>query len=144
MKITVFGSGYVGLVQATVFAQVGHDVLCVDIDTQRIKNLQAGIVPIYEPHLEQLIAEGKRTDCLHFTDQTVEAVNHADVLFIAVGTPLGENGSADISAVLDVATTIGWHRSKDVIIVDKSTVPVGTAQHVKETVEQVFKNAMSI
>ena len=139
MKITVFGSGYVGLVQATVFAQVGHDVLCVDIDTQRIKNLQAGIVPIYEPHLEQLIAEGKRTDCLHFTDQTVEAVNHADVLFIAVGTPLGENGSADISSVLDVATTIGWHRTKDVIIVDKSTVPVGTAQQVKETVEQVFQ-----
>lgn len=138
MRITVFGSGYVGLVQATVFAQVGNDVLCMDVDKERIQKLSQGMIPLYEPNLEALVHESCDSGCLSFTDDSIEAVNHGELLFIAVGTPMGEGYAADVRYVVEVANTIGWHRDRDVVIVDKSTVPVGTAQQVTDIVKDIF------
>jgi UDPglucose 6-dehydrogenase len=138
MKVTVFGVGYVGLVQGAVLADAGHDVLCVDINEQIIDDLKNGIVPIYEPGLTPLVETNFKEGRLAFTTDAVKAVNHGELQFIAVGTPPDEDGSADLKYVLAVAETIGTHMTSSKIVVDKSTVPVGTADKVKERIAKVL------
>ncbi len=138
MKVTVFGVGYVGLVQGAVLADAGHDVLCVDINEQIINDLKNGIVPIYEPGLTPLVETNFKEGRLSFTTDAIEAVNHGELQFIAVGTPPDEDGSADLKYVLAVAETIGTHMTSPKIVVDKSTVPVGTADKVKERIAKVL------
>lgn len=134
MKVTVFGVGYVGLVQGAVLAEVGHDVLCVDIDEAKIAGLQQGQIPIYEPGLETLVKEQMAQHRLTFTTDTQAGVNHGEVIFIAVGTPPDEDGSADLVHVLGVAKDIGLHMFDPKIVVNKSTVPVGTADKVRDAI----------
>lgn len=138
MKVTVFGIGYVGLVQGAVLAEVGHDVMCVDIDAGKVERLRQGFIPIYEPGLEQLVKENHEAGRLHFTTDAAEAIKHGDMQFIAVGTPPDEDGSADLKYVLAVAETIGRHMDCAQIIVDKSTVPVGTADLVRARIAEVL------
>ena len=138
MKVTVFGVGYVGLVQGAVLAEVGHDVLCVDVDIEKIERLNQGFLPIYEPGLEALVKENQVNGRLSFTTDAVSAVNHGEVQFIAVGTPPGEDGSADLKHVLTVAKTIAHVMNSRKIIVDKSTVPVGTADQVVSCVHEIL------
>jgi UDPglucose 6-dehydrogenase len=130
MKVTVFGIGYVGLVQAAVLADVGHDVVCVDIDQHKIDQLKKGHVPIYEPGLESLVNHNFAAGRIHFTTDAKASVEFGDVHIIAVGTPPDEDGSADLKYVLTVAKTIAAHMQQEVIVIDKSTVPVGTADKV--------------
>ncbi|OSM53243.1 UDP-glucose 6-dehydrogenase, partial [Aeromonas salmonicida subsp. salmonicida] len=137
MNITVFGSGYVGLVLATVLADIGHQVICVDVDEQKVADLMAGQVPIYEPGLEALLQRNIKSGALVCTTDAILAVKHGEVQFLAVGTPPGEDGSADLCHVLEVADTIARHRDEPVIIVNKSTVPVGTADKVTARVTLV-------
>ncbi len=139
MRITVFGIGYVGLVQAAVLSDVGHDVCCVDIDQQKIENLKQGIIPIYEPGLTSLVQANYQTGRLRFTTDAKEGVNFGDVQLIAVGTPPDEDGSADLRYVLGVAETIATYMSTKKVVIDKSTVPVGTADKVKQKIHAVFK-----
>jgi len=139
MKVTVFGIGYVGLVQGAVLAEIGHDVICVDIDSEKVKNLENGQIPIYEPQLEALVKENYSAGRLKFTTDAVLGVKHGDVQFIAVGTPPDEDGSADLKYVLSVAGTIAEHMENNCIIINKSTVPVGTADKVRAHVEQTLK-----
>ncbi len=134
MKITLFGTGYVGLVTGTCFAEMGNDVLCVDIDPSKVEALQRGEVPIYEPGLEQMVRSNAAAGRLRFTTETAEGVNHGQLLFIAVGTPADGDGSADLRHVLAVARSIGEHMTEPKVVVDKSTVPVGTADRVREAV----------
>jgi len=134
MKITVFGIGYVGLVQGAVLASVGHQVLCVDVDEKKVENLKKGIIPIYEPGLTPLVEENYEAGRLDFSTDAEKAVNHGEFQFIAVGTPPDEDGSADLKYVLTVAETIATHMQKSKIIINKSTVPVGTADKVREVV----------
>ena len=131
MKITVFGTGYVGLVQGTMLADVGHDVVCVDVDAEKVEKLTQGIIPIYEPGLETLVKDNSAAGRLCFTTDAPSAVAHGEVQFIAVGTPPDEDGSADLQYVLKVAETIAEHMPSHRIVVDKSTVPVGTADKVR-------------
>ncbi|MGY8774401.1 MAG: UDP-glucose dehydrogenase family protein [Spongiibacter sp.] len=138
MKVTVFGIGYVGLVQAAVLAGVGHNVVCVDVNAERVKNLKKGVIPIYEPGLEPLVKANVEAGRLHFTTDAEQGVKHGVVQFIAVGTPPDEDGSADLQYVLAVAKTIATYMESHRIIVDKSTVPVGTADKVKAAVEAVL------
>ena len=138
MKVTVFGIGYVGLVQGAVLAEVGHDVLCVDVDERKVEGLKQGVIPIYEPGLEPLVKENHAAGRLNFTTDAAEGVRHGDVQFIAVGTPPDEDGSADLKYVLAVASTIAEHMEGHRIIVDKSTVPVGTADKVSARVREVL------
>ncbi|WP_439136359.1 UDP-glucose dehydrogenase family protein [Pseudomaricurvus sp.] len=135
MKITVFGIGYVGLVQAAVLADVGHDVCCVDVDERKIENLKQGEIPIFEPGLTPLVKENYEAGRITFTTSPQEGVEFGDVLFIAVGTPPDEDGSADLKYVLAVAESIAVHMNSGKIIIDKSTVPVGTADRVAEKIE---------
>ena len=130
MKIAVFGSGYVGLVTGTCFADVGHTVICVDVDQTKVENLRQGIVHIYEPGLAELVRRNVDSGRLTFTTNASKAVAEAEIIFIAVGTPPLADGSADLRYVLDVAGAIGDHVNGDKIVVDKSTVPVGTAGRV--------------
>jgi len=139
MKITIFGTGYVGLVQAAVLADVGYEICCVDVDEEKINNLKNGIIPIYEPGLEALVVENFKAGRLIFTTNTQQGIDFGAVQYIAVGTPSGEDGSADLQYVLEVATSIAEHMSSEKIIVDKSTVPVGTADKVQETVRSILK-----
>lgn len=139
MKVTVFGIGYVGLVQAAVLAEVGHDVVCVDIDQNKVDNLKRGIIPIYEPGLEPIVKENSQAGRLHFTTDAVEGIAHGTLQFIAVGTPPDEDGSADLQYVLAVASTIAQHMDDRKIIVNKSTVPVGTADKVADKVSEVLR-----
>ena len=134
MRVTIFGTGYVGLVTGTCLAEVGHDVVCVDIDAAKVQGLANGVVPIYEPGLEPMVKANHAAGRLHFTTDAAHAVAHGDVVFIAVGTPPDEDGSADLQYVLAVARTIGQHMSRPVVVVDKSTVPVGTADKVRTTI----------
>ncbi|GAB4291851.1 MAG: UDP-glucose/GDP-mannose dehydrogenase family protein [Thiohalomonadaceae bacterium] len=137
MKISVIGTGYVGLVTGTCFAEMGHDVTCVDIDVRKIENLKQGILPIYEPGLEEMVEKNYREGRLHFTTSLAEATQNATVHFIAVGTPPGEDGSADLQYVLAVARELGQTMVAPYnIVVDKSTVPVGTADKVRSEVQQ--------
>ena len=135
MNIGVVGSGYVGLVAAACFAEMGNDVVCVDIDKHKIKQLKKGLVPIYEPGLETLVKENCQKGTLNFTNDITEALSIAEVIFIAVGTPMGDDGSADLQYVLQVAQSIGEHMKHHLVVVDKSTVPIGTADMVKETIQ---------
>ncbi len=136
MDIVVVGTGYVGLVTGTCFAEMGHSVTCVDIDEAKIDGLKRGILPIYEPGLDALVASNFRARRLRFTTSIAEAVEHANVYFIAVGTPPGEDGSADLRYVLGVARDLGRQIKHDYsLIVDKSTVPVGTAEKVRAAVQ---------
>ncbi len=134
MKVTVFGIGYVGLVQAAVLAEVGHDVVCVDVDHKKVNNLENGIIPIYEPGLTPLVQSNFESGRLSFTTDAEKGVTHGDLIFIAVGTPPDEDGSADLKYVLAVAETIASTMQKPKIIINKSTVPVGTADKVKAKV----------
>ena len=131
MRITVFGTGYVGLVQGAVLAEVGHDVLCVDIDAGKIEGLKAGRIPIYEPGLEDIVRKNHAEGRLGFTTDAAEGVAHGRIVFIAVGTPPDEDGSADLTYVLGVAATIAHHMAEPKVVVTKSTVPVGTADKVR-------------
>lgn len=139
MKITVFGSGYVGLVTGTCLAEVGNDVICMDVDEAKIDKLKQGIVPIYEPGLEAMVKENQKAGRLRFTADAKEAVDHGLFQFIAVGTPPDEDGSADLQYVIAVAQDIARHMESYRIVIDKSTVPVGTADKVKETIDGVLQ-----
>lgn len=136
MKVTVFGIGYVGLVQGAVLASVGHEVVCVDVDDKKVEALKQGNIPIFEPGLTPLVQENYQSGRLKFTTDAKMAVNHGDFQFIAVGTPPDEDGSADLKHVLSVAKTIAEHMQSNKIIVNKSTVPVGTADKVSETISR--------
>jgi UDPglucose 6-dehydrogenase len=138
LKVTVFGSGYVGLVTGACFADAGNQVVCVDIDAAKVARLQKGEIPIHEPGLEQLVHRSLEKGRLKFTTDAVAGVRHGLFQFIAVGTPPEEDGSADLSHVLAVAETIGRHMTEFRIIVDKSTVPVGTADEVRERIERTL------
>lgn len=139
MNVTVFGIGYVGLVQAAVLADAGHHVICVDVDETKVENLKKGIIPIYEPGLTPIVEDNYKAGRLEFTTDTKTGIEHGDIQFIAVGTPPDEDGSADLKYVLAVAETIATHMNKDQIIIDKSTVPVGTADKVSAKVSEVLK-----
>lgn len=136
MRVTVFGAGYVGLVQSAVFAEVGHDVVCVDVDEQKVEGLGKGIVPIFEPGLAPLVASNVEAKRLRFSTDPKVGVEHGTVIFIAVGTPPDEDGSADLQYVLGVADTIATHMTGDKIVVTKSTVPVGTADKVANQLQR--------
>ena len=138
MKIAVVGTGYVGLVTGTCFAEVGIDVTCIDIDQKKIDNLHQGILPIYEPGLEEMVTRNVEKGRLHFSTNLAEAIKDCDVAFIAVGTPPGEDGSADLKYVLAVARGIGENMNSYGVIVTKSTVPVGTAAKVRAEIEQAL------
>jgi UDPglucose 6-dehydrogenase len=135
MKIVVIGTGYVGLVTGTCFAEVGIDVVCIDVDAKKIENLKKGIMPIYEPGLEEMVIRNFEKGRLQFSTNLGENLPEADVAFIAVGTPPGEDGSADLKYVIGVAKEIGIHITDHIVVVTKSTVPVGTAQKVRIAVQ---------
>jgi len=139
MKITIYGSGYVGLVTGALIADVGNEVLCVDVDETKVANLKKGIVPIFEPGLDDVIKRNVEQDRLDFTTDMDRAVAHSEVQFIAVGTPPGEDGSADMQYVAAVAKTIADRMTERKIVVNKSTVPVGTG----DMVEKVIANGLS-
>jgi UDPglucose 6-dehydrogenase len=134
MRVTIFGTGYVGLVTGTCLAEVGHDVVCVDIDKAKVEGLNNGIIPIYEPGLQPMVKANHAAGRLTFTTDAATAIQHGDTIFIAVGTPPDEDGSADLRYVLAVAKTIGQNLSRPAVIVDKSTVPVGTADKVRAVI----------
>ena len=136
MKIAVVGTGYVGLVTGTCFSEMGVHVTCVDVDKQKIDSLNKGQIPIYEPGLETLVNKNRKSGRLRFTTSLQDVINEVDIIFSAVGTPPDEDGSADLKYVLDVARTIGQHINRYVLVVTKSTVPVGTATKVKEVINQ--------
>lgn len=135
MKISVVGTGYVGLVTGTCFAEMGNNVWCVDVDEAKINRLKEGIIPIYEPGLEPMVRNNYSMGHLHFTTEIEEALRETEICFIAVGTPMGEDGSADLHYVTSVAAEIGRGMVHPMYVVDKSTVPVGTAQMVRETIQ---------
>jgi UDPglucose 6-dehydrogenase len=136
MRISIVGVGYVGLVTGVCFAETGNDVICIDIDENKIENLKKGIIPIYEPHLEELVKNNLKEGRLHFTTQIKDAVDHGLIVFICVNTPQDEDGSADLQYVKQVAEDIGRHIEKYRIVVVKSTVPVGTCEMVRDTIAQ--------
>ena len=138
MKITVFGTGYVGLVTGTCLADVGHQVMCVDVDEAKIVGLKNGVLPIFEPGLEPMVKGNFAEGRLHFTTDAAEGVAFGELQFIAVGTPPDEDGSADLKYVLAVARTIAQHMTSRKVVVDKSTVPVGTADRVRAAMEAVL------
>ncbi len=142
-KIVVIGTGYVGLVTGTCFAEMGNEVICVDIDSKKIENLKKGIIPIFEPGLEQLVLSNYQSKNLDFTTNLSEFIDDAKIIFIAVGTPMGDDGSADLQYVIAVAEQVGQLMTKPLIIVDKSTVPVGTADKVKETIAKELQKRNS-
>lgn len=139
MTITIFGAGYVGLVAAACFSDVGYHVTCVDINAAKVERLRYGDVGIYEPGLADLVSRNLAAGRLSFTTDAAHAVSFGDIIFIAVGTPANEDGSADLRSVLGVARTIGTNMSSPKIVVDKSTVPVGTAEKVRETIAEELR-----
>src|SRR5437016_6843105 len=139
MKLTIIGTGYVGLVTGTCFAEVGHQVICVDKDEAKVKQLQGGGMPIYEPGLEELVARNVAAKQLRFTHSTPDGVENSDVIFIAVPTPPMPDGSVDLSFIESVAREIASAMTSYKIIVDKSTVPVKTGQQVAETIKRYCK-----
>ena len=138
MKISVIGTGYVGLVSGACFSQMGNSVSCVDIDEKKIASLKKGIIPIYEPGLEEMVLKNYKNNTLTFTTDAKSAIVNSHICFIAVGTPMGEDGSADLQYVLAVAKNIGESMEDYLVIVDKSTVPVGTADKVRETIQSAL------
>ena len=139
MKIAVVGTGYVGLVTGTCFSEMGVHVTCIDVDKNKIDGLNQSIVPIYEPGLETLVRKNKKSGRLHFTTRLEDVINNVDIVFCAVGTPPDEDGSADLKYVLEVARTIGKHLNRYIVVVTKSTVPVGTAQKIKNAIQEELK-----
>ncbi len=135
MNLTVVGTGYVGLVSGTCFAEMGNTVTCIDVDTKKIEGLKKGIIPIYEPGLEAMVNRNLQSKTLHFSSNLTKHLEKCDIAFIAVGTPMGDDGSADLKHVIQVAKEIGQNMKHSLIIVDKSTVPVGTADKVKQTIQ---------
>ena len=135
MNLTVIGTGYVGLVSGTCFAEMGNTVTCIDVDAKKIDGLKKGIIPIYEPGLEAMVQRNIDSKTLHFSTNLAKHLVKCDIAFIAVGTPMGDDGSADLKYVLQVAKEIGQNMQHTLIIVDKSTVPVGTADKVKQTIQ---------
>ena len=138
MKVAIFGTGYVGLVTGTCFAEMGNEVLCIDIDEAKVEALRNGRIPIFEPGLEDLVTANVAKQNLQFSTDTAAGVDHGDIIFIAVGTPEDEDGSADLQYVLSVANSIGQQMASTKVIVDKSTVPVGTADQVQATIAQAL------
>jgi UDPglucose 6-dehydrogenase len=138
MNLTVIGTGYVGLVSGTCFAEMGNKVHCIDVDEQKIERLKEGIIPIYEPGLEAMVKRNVENNSLHFSTDLAAQLPTTDVAFIAVGTPMGQDGAADLQYVLQVAKSIGTHMTKPLIIVDKSTVPVGTADKVRNAIQEAL------
>jgi UDPglucose 6-dehydrogenase len=134
MKVTVFGTGYVGLVTGTCLAEVGNQVVCVDIDQAKVAGLNKGVLPIFEPGLEEMVLANHASGRLSFTTEVAAPIEHGDIIFIAVGTPPDEDGSADLQYVLAVARTIGKHLRRPAVVVNKSTVPVGTADKVRAAI----------
>ncbi len=134
MRITIFGTGYVGLVTGTCLAEVGNDVMCVDVDAEKVARLERGELPIFEPGLAELVEANRASGRLRFTTDPVAGVAHGELIFIAVGTPPDEDGSADLTYVLAVARSIGKHLDRYCVVVNKSTVPVGTADRVREAI----------
>ncbi|OEK02469.1 UDP-glucose 6-dehydrogenase [Roseivirga sp. 4D4] len=143
MKITIVGTGYVGLVTGTCFSEVGIDVTCVDIDQKKIDGLKEGVMPIYEPGLETMVLKNVEKGRLNFSTSLKESIQDSEAVFIAVGTPPGEDGSADLKYVLAVAKEVGEYMNDYIVVVTKSTVPVGTAQRVKNTVSQALADRNS-
>lgn len=139
MNITIIGSGYVGLVTGACFSEMGNEVYCVDVIDEKIESLKQGIIPIYEPGLEELVKTNYQNGNLHFTTNLKEALDNSEICFIAVGTPMGEDGSADLQYVESVACEIGESITHDMIVVDKSTVPVGTADKVDKIINEELK-----
>ena len=140
MKIAVIGTGYVGLVQGVIMSEFGSEVICVDKSDEKIEKLKKGELPIYEPGLLELLHKNQKAKRISFTTDTEEAVKNSEVIFIAVGTPASEDGSADLSALLNVATEIGTYIDSYKVIVNKSTVPVGTGRKVISIIEEQIKN----
>ncbi len=136
MRVAVIGTGYVGLVTGTCFSQMGNSVICVDIDNKKIKNLKQGIIPIYEPLLEEMVKENCKKNNLNFTTDIKEAVEISEIIFIAVGTPMDKDGSADLQFVVRVAEDIAKYMTKEILVVNKSTVPVGTGDRVREVINR--------
>jgi UDPglucose 6-dehydrogenase len=134
MKVTIFGTGYVGLVTGACLAEMGNHVLCVDIDEAKVEGLRQGVIPIFEPGLDAIVRRNHAEERLEFTTDAAAAIAHGELIFIAVGTPPDEDGSADLSYVLAVARSVGQHLDRYAVVVNKSTVPVGTADRVRETV----------
>jgi len=128
VKVSIYGSGYVGLVTGACFSEMGHEVLCADIDEKKVAMLLAGEIPIYEPGLSDMVLKGVSAGTLDFTTDLKKAAKHGDCIFIAVGTPPDEDGSADLKYVLSVANSVGSHIDEYTVVVDKSTVFVGTAE----------------
>jgi UDPglucose 6-dehydrogenase len=145
MKITVVGTGYVGLVSGTCFAETGINVTCVDVDKKKIDNLNKGIIPIYEPGLDQLVIRNKEKNRLSFSTNLKDSINSSDAVFIAVGTPPGEDGSADLKYVLAVAREIGENIDHYMVVINKSTVPVGTGKKVKDVIaSEIQKRGVNV
>ena len=145
MKIAIVGTGYVGLVSGTCFAETGVDVTCVDVNHKKIEGLKNGIIPIYEPGLEEMVIRNIKENRLNFTTSLESCLDDVEVVFSAVGTPPDEDGSADLKYVLEVARTIGKHMNKYVLVVTKSTVPVGTAKKVRAAIqEELDKRGLNI
>ena len=145
MNLAVIGSGYVGLVSGTCFAEMGNKVTCVDVNQDKIEQLKNGIIPIYEPGLSPMVLKNTKNKNLQFSTSLKESIQNAALIFIAVGTPMGDDGSADLQYVISVAKEIGKHMTNEVVIVDKSTVPVGTADKVRETIQfELDKRGSSI
>lgn len=136
MRIAIVGTGYVGLVSGTCFAEMGADVTCVDVDKSKIERLLAGDIPIYEPQLDEMVSRNVKEGRLHFTSDLAECIDNVEIIFSAVGTPPDEDGSADLSYVLEVARTVGRNMNKYVLLVTKSTVPVGTSVKVREAIRK--------
>ncbi len=138
MRVAIFGTGYVGLVTGTCLAEVGHDVICVDIDQAKVDGLDSGVIPIYEPGLAPMVKANHAAGRLRFSTDAAQAVAHGELVFVAVGTPPDEDGSADLQYVLAVARTIGTHLQRPTVVVNKSTVPVGTADKVRAMIAQTL------
>ncbi|MEJ8799461.1 nucleotide sugar dehydrogenase, partial [Trinickia caryophylli] len=139
MNVTIIGCGYVGLVTGACLADIGNDVCCFDVDHNRIATLESGGMPIHEPGLREIVARNRAAGRLSFVTDVKPAIEHGDVIFIAVGTPSGEDGSADLQYVLAAAGEIGRHMRGFTVVVDKSTVPVGTAERVREAISAQLK-----
>jgi UDPglucose 6-dehydrogenase len=140
MNIAIVSTGYVGLVSGTCFSELGLNVVCVDVNEQKIENLNKGIIPIYEPGLERMVMRNVAADRLRFSTSLKDVLDDTEVVFIAVGTPPGEDGSADMRYVLEVAKTIGENINTYKLIVVKSTIPVGTSERVKSTIQKELDN----
>ncbi|HEV7777956.1 MAG TPA: UDP-glucose/GDP-mannose dehydrogenase family protein [Luteibacter sp.] len=138
MKVTIFGTGYVGLVTGACLAEMGNHVVCVDVDQAKVDGLKRGVIPIYEPGLESIVNRNHAHGQLDFTTDPAPAIAHGEIIFIAVGTPPDEDGSADLKYVLSVARTIGTHLDHYAVVVNKSTVPVGTADRVRDAMTEVL------